>query len=87
MTGVPEPLAQGDLERTPFAHVLLYVQRRALEGTLVVWRPEPEQARPKQKAITCDLCAGLKEPSCVYACPHEAALRVDPRAFFGEGAA
>jgi Fe-S-cluster-containing hydrogenase component 2 len=45
-----------------------------------------EQARPKQKAITCDLCAGLKEPSCVYACPHEAALRVDPRAFFGEGA-
>jgi Fe-S-cluster-containing hydrogenase component 2 len=36
----------------------------------------------KQKAITCDLCAGLKEPTCVYACPHEAAKRVDPKEFF-----
>jgi hypothetical protein len=24
----------------------------------------------------------LKEPSCVYACPHDAAHRVDPRKFF-----
>jgi len=41
-----------------------------------------QQARPEKKAITCDLCADLPEPSCVYACPHEAALRVDPREFF-----
>ncbi|MHC4576336.1 MAG: cyclic nucleotide-binding domain-containing protein [Planctomycetota bacterium] len=36
------------------------------------------------KAIRCDLCAGLGEPPCVYACPHEAAVRADPRAIFAE---
>jgi len=29
------------------------------------------------KAIRCDLCAELKVPVCVYACPHDAVLRVD----------
>jgi Fe-S-cluster-containing hydrogenase component 2/CRP-like cAMP-binding protein len=38
----------------------------------------------KQKATSCDLCTHLKEPSCVYACPHDAAHRVDPRKFFGQ---
>ena len=36
----------------------------------------------KQKATSCDLCTHLKEPSCVYACPHDAAHRVDPKTFF-----
>ncbi len=36
-----------------------------------------------KKALTCDLCLGLDEPSCVYACPHDAALRVEPKHFFG----
>ena len=45
-------------------------------------RETARKAKP-QKAITCDLCADLKEPSCVYACPHEAAQRVDPLVFFG----
>jgi CRP-like cAMP-binding protein/Fe-S-cluster-containing hydrogenase component 2 len=36
----------------------------------------------KQKATSCDLCTHLQEPSCVYACPHDAAHRVDPRTFF-----
>ncbi|HVT87563.1 MAG TPA: cyclic nucleotide-binding domain-containing protein [Tepidisphaeraceae bacterium] len=36
------------------------------------------------KATTCDLCESLKqEPNCVYACPHEAAMRVEPKLFFG----
>ncbi len=38
----------------------------------------------KQKATSCDLCTHLKEPSCVYACPHDAAHRVDPKTFFAE---
>jgi len=38
----------------------------------------------KQKATSCDLCTEHAEPSCVYACPHDAAHRVDPRKFFGE---
>jgi Fe-S-cluster-containing hydrogenase component 2 len=36
------------------------------------------------KANTCDLCTQLSTPSCVYACPHDAAKRVDPRKFFGD---
>ncbi len=41
-----------------------------------------KKATVKQKATSCDLCTHLKEPSCVYACPHDAAHRVDPRQFF-----
>jgi CRP-like cAMP-binding protein/Fe-S-cluster-containing dehydrogenase component len=41
-----------------------------------------KKAAIKQKATSCDLCTHLKEPSCVYACPHDAAHRVDPREFF-----
>jgi len=40
------------------------------------------EAQAPSKAITCDLCAGLPEASCVYACPHDAAHRVDPRTYF-----
>ena len=34
------------------------------------------------KATSCDLCSEFAEPSCVYACPHDAAHRVNPRQFF-----
>jgi CRP-like cAMP-binding protein/Pyruvate/2-oxoacid:ferredoxin oxidoreductase delta subunit/ferredoxin len=36
----------------------------------------------KQKATSCDLCTDQAEPSCVYACPHDAAHRVEPNEFF-----
>ncbi len=54
-----------------------------------VMAEDPEQAgrkKPviKQKATSCDLCTHLKEPSCVNACPHDAAHRVDPKTFFAE---
>ena len=38
----------------------------------------------KQKATSCDLCSDFAEPSCVYACPHDAAHRVNPRTFFAD---
>jgi CRP-like cAMP-binding protein/Fe-S-cluster-containing dehydrogenase component len=44
--------------------------------------PGRKKALVQQKATSCDLCTHLKEPSCVYACPHDAAHRVDPRKFF-----
>lgn len=44
--------------------------------------PGRKKAVVQQKATSCDLCTHLKEPSCVYACPHDAAHRVDPRQFF-----
>ena len=49
--------------------------------------PAPRKAAVKttrEKAITCDLCSHLPEPSCVVACPHDAAFRIEPREFFQE---
>ncbi len=46
--------------------------------------PGRTKAVVKQKATSCDLCTNLEEPSCVYACPHDAAHRVDPKAFFAD---
>jgi len=43
-----------------------------------------KKAVVQQKATSCDLCTHLEEPSCVYACPHDAAHRVDPRQFFAD---
>ena len=37
-----------------------------------------------RKATSCDLCHNLPEPSCVYACPHDAAHRVKPEEFFAD---
>jgi Fe-S-cluster-containing hydrogenase component 2 len=42
-------------------------------------RPDRRLAVVRQKATTCDLCHDLgpnAEPSCVYACPHDAAHRM-----------
>jgi Fe-S-cluster-containing hydrogenase component 2 len=44
--------------------------------------PGRKVAAIKQKATSCDLCTDHAEPSCVYACPHDAAHRVDPRKYF-----
>ena len=37
----------------------------------------------RKKATGCDLCMEHEEPSCVYACPHDAAHRVEPITYFG----
>src|SRR5205807_1118752 len=37
-----------------------------------------------KKATSCNLCYDHPEPSCVYACPHDAAHRVNPPEFFGK---
>jgi len=39
--------------------------------------PQRMLAVVQYKATTCDKCNGINPPSCVYACPHEAASRVD----------
>jgi Fe-S-cluster-containing hydrogenase component 2 len=46
--------------------------------------PGHKKAVIQKKATTCDLCTEQAEPSCVYACPHDAAHRVEPRDFFSE---
>jgi CRP-like cAMP-binding protein/Fe-S-cluster-containing hydrogenase component 2 len=61
----------GNINMHPF-HVL----------TDVPGMPGQKKALVKQKATSCDLCSDFAEPSCVYACPHDAAHRVNPRKFF-----
>ena len=36
------------------------------------------------RAVVCDMCSSLpsQQPSCVYACPHDAAMRVNAQEFF-----
>jgi curved DNA-binding protein CbpA len=46
LSDAPEPIAQGSLAQTPFAHVLLYCMQNRLTGTLVVW---PEGSAPDAK--------------------------------------
>jgi Fe-S-cluster-containing hydrogenase component 2 len=44
--------------------------------------PGVKKAVMREKATMCDLCVGLyEEPSCVYACPHDAAHRYDADQF------
>ena len=40
-----------------------------------------------EQAVVCDLCSSLpsQQPSCVYACPHDAAMRVNAQDFFMSG--
>jgi ferredoxin len=40
------------------------------------------KAEPRPKAVVCDLCVEYPEPNCVRACPHGAAIRVEPKIFF-----
>lgn len=44
--------------------------------------PGKQKAEPRPKAVVCDLCADFAEPNCVRACPHDAAIRVEPKTFF-----
>jgi CRP-like cAMP-binding protein len=46
--------------------------------------PGRKVATVKVKATSCDLCHDHAEPSCVYACPHDAAHRVNPTQFFAK---
>jgi Fe-S-cluster-containing hydrogenase component 2/CRP-like cAMP-binding protein len=50
--------------------------------------PEGFELRQVTKqAVNCDLCSShpSRSPSCVFACPHDAAMRVDGRDFFLSG--
>ena len=47
-SSVPEPVAEGSLNTTPFGHVLLSIQKKGLSGTLAIW---PEDGRSGQDRI------------------------------------
>ncbi|MDE3196679.1 MAG: cyclic nucleotide-binding domain-containing protein, partial [Acidobacteriota bacterium] len=50
--------------------------------TMMELENKTQAAVKKRRATACDLCSDLPEPSCVYACPHDAAHRVEPNTFF-----
>jgi CRP-like cAMP-binding protein/succinate dehydrogenase/fumarate reductase-like Fe-S protein len=50
---------------------------------LAAGQERAKKARVVRKATSCNLCNDYPEPSCVYACPHDAAHRVEPVEFFG----
>jgi uncharacterized protein DUF4388 len=73
-----QPTAQGDLGKTPFAHLVLYLHREALSGTLVIDRGGFETkvlfrngravaARPLPRGTA--LQDGLLELCALDACP------------------
>jgi len=49
---------------------------------LFVGDGQKAQVEQRPKAVVCDLCVEYAEPNCVRACPHDAAIRVEPRTFF-----
>lgn len=51
---------------------------------LAAGQEQAKKARVVRKATSCNLCRDHPEPSCVYACPHDAAHRVNPTEFFGQ---
>lgn len=50
MSGTPEPIAQGELAKTPFAHVLLHLHHKAMSGTLVLW-PTAEGTKGQDRIL------------------------------------
>lgn len=66
------------------------IQMNALEGGLKLTASQQallggeDIKAVNERAVVCDLCSSLpsKSPSCVYACPHDAAMRVNSLEFF-----
>ena len=66
------------------------IQMNALEGGLELTASQQallggeDIKNVNERAVVCDLCSSLpsKSPSCVYACPHDAAMRVNSLEFF-----
>lgn len=68
-------------ESCPYGNINLHPFEVATDDPL---RPGRKTAVVREKATTCDLSRELREPACVYACPHDAAIRVEPVKFFAD---
>lgn len=70
-------------EQCPYGNINM----QPYEATFVSTVTGKKEVRKGEKAAVCDLCddqclGEQDEPSCVYACPHDAAHRVDGQSFF-----
>jgi CRP-like cAMP-binding protein/Fe-S-cluster-containing hydrogenase component 2 len=76
-------------ELCPFGNINMHPvelmqELKAAQVTPAGEPPKPVAPKKSFKAATCDLCTDLSMPSCVYACPHDAARRVDPVEYFAK---
>ena len=65
-------------ENCPFGNITMH--------EVEVFDPRTNQSQMGRQAAVCNLDNCIeedREPSCVYACPHDAAHRVDGPKFFG----
>ncbi len=67
MADLPAPLAEGDLAKTPFAHVLLHIRGKGYSGSLVLWRTDVAEGQPRQDRVRFErgapVAAALTEPA------------------------
>jgi CRP-like cAMP-binding protein/Fe-S-cluster-containing hydrogenase component 2 len=68
-------------ENCPYGNINLHSFKVTAPDELHAGRTK---AVVREKATTCDLSRELKDPACVYACPHHAAMRVEPMVFFAD---
>lgn len=56
------------------------------EQQLRLLPPGSDVKKVTDRAVVCDMCESVPggSPSCVYSCPHDAAMRVDAREFFSD---
>ena len=66
------------------AHVPVALAAFTYNSDLKLLLLAPVSPRVVRKATSCNLCHEHDEPSCVYACPHDAAHRVTPTTFFSQ---
>lgn len=73
---------QSCARQCPFGNINMV---NLLDGTKDVAKPPAaspiDPVTGTMRAVVCDLCAGYDGPNCVYACPHDAAIRVNPAAY------
>ncbi|MBV9340698.1 MAG: cyclic nucleotide-binding domain-containing protein [Acidobacteria bacterium] len=65
----------------PYGNINMHPFKVSIEDPAA---PGRQVAQVQTKATACNLCPDQEEPSCVYACPHDAAHRVNPRDFFSD---
>lgn len=74
-------------KQCPYGSILMNPVTKPVElseSERVILEAEAEIKNVIEQAVVCDLCSSSpsQQPSCVYACPHQAALRVNAQEFF-----